>query len=349
MTPAMDPIVQIHSLEKRFHLQRGWKETLRHPRRRDVRMALGGIDLSIRKGECFGILGENGAGKSTLFKILATLVRPDRGSARVGPYDVVDDAARVRKLLIPVITSERSLYWRVSAEENLRLYAALYGLDGELSRRRIVEVLELVGLSDAGRKQVGLFSSGMKQRLLIGRALLGRPEVLLLDEPTRSLDPISAREFRAFLRRQVRDVQQTTILLATHDHEEVTELCDRVAVLERGKVVATGPTQTLLSASRSRLCSLWTPDPNHPALEPALLETGARIIGIDPVPLGDGVGWYRVRVEIDTDETGAADLLAAVVASGIPVSRFTRDDLSLADLLDRVRAGRLPEQQAQPV
>jgi ABC-2 type transport system ATP-binding protein len=345
---AGEPIVEIRSLEKRYVIRRGWKQTLRTPAARDIRLALDGVDLSVSRGECFGVLGQNGAGKSTLFKILATLVLPDSGVAKVGGFDVTREAAQVRRMLIPVIPAERSLYWRVSAEENLRLYASLYGLDRATARRRIAEVLALVGLEDAGRKQVGLYSSGMKQRLLIGRALLGRPDVLLLDEPTRSLDPISAREFRAFLRRQVRDSQGTTILLATHDHQEVTELCDRVAVLDRGRLLAVGETEALLATSRARICSIWTSEPRHPALEASVDRAGASILSVDSVPVNDGQPWHRVRIEVPTDESGAARLLESLVHAGVPVSRFTRDDLTLADLLERVRADHQTRLEAQP-
>src|SRR5690606_21105778 len=252
------PAVQVRSLGKQFRLQRSWKDLVLRPRHRDIRVALADVDLEVARGEFFGVLGENGAGKTTLFKILATLVRPDSGSALVGGFDVSEEPEQVRRLLVPVIPAERSLYWRLSAEESLRLYASLYGLGHEDATRRISEVLEIIGLEDVGRKQVGLFSSGMKQRLLIGRALLGRPAILLLDEPTRSLDPLSARAFRTFLKKQIGAAQQTTVLLATHDHEEVTELCDRVAVLDQGRVLASGTTEALLSSSRSRVCSIWT-------------------------------------------------------------------------------------------
>lgn len=344
-----DAIVQVRGLGKHFRLQRSWKELLLRPGARDVRIALEGIDLEVARGECFGILGQNGAGKSTLFKILATLVLPDAGSASVAGHDVTAAPEQVRQVLVPVIPAERSLYWRVSAEENLRLYAILYGLDAPTTRRRVQEVLQLVGLDRAGRKQVGLFSSGMKQRLLIGRALLGRPQVLLLDEPTRSLDPLAAREFRAFLRHQVRDSRGTTILLATHDHEEVTELCDRVAVLDEGKVIAVGETEALLASSRAKLCSIWTPDPQHAALERCVRAAGARILATEPVVLNDGIGWSRVRIELQGDEGLAADLLTSIVGAGVPVSRYTRDDLSLADLLGRMRAGQVTTREEQPV
>ena len=343
-----EPIVEIRGIGKHFTVQRGWRDLLRDPRGRDIRVALHGIDLTIARGECFGVLGENGAGKSTLFKILATLILPDAGTATVAGLDVEREPDAVRKVLVPVIPAERSLYWRISAEENLRLYADLYGLPTAQARHRIGEVLALVGLEQAGRKQVGLFSSGMKQRLLIGRALLGRPDVLLLDEPTRSLDPVSARDLRAFLRSQLREQQQTTILLATHDHGEVTELCDRVAVLDRGRLLAVGATEELLASSRARLCSLWTTDAAHPALEASVNSVGGRIVAIESVALPDRARWHRVRIEVPTDESGAADLLAALVGAGIPVSRFTRDDLSLADLLERVKAEHDSPREHQP-
>jgi len=339
------PAVQVRSLGKQFRLQRSWKDLVLRPRHRDIRVALSDVDLEVARGEFFGVLGENGAGKTTLFKILATLVRPDSGSALVGGFDVSEEPEQVRRLLVPVIPAERSLYWRLSAEENLRLYASLYGLGHEDATRRISEVLEIIGLEDVGRKQVGLFSSGMKQRLLIGRALLGRPAILLLDEPTRSLDPLSARAFRTFLKKQIGAAQQTTVLLATHDHEEVTELCDRVAVLDQGRVLASGTTEALLSSSRSRVCSIWTPDSRHPGLQLCVERAGGRILAVDPVPVADGSEWCRVRIEIAADEAGSAELLAALTKASISISRFTRDDLSLADLIERVKADHLEGQR----
>jgi ABC-2 type transport system ATP-binding protein len=328
-----ESVVQIRQLRTQFRIQRGWRELIRHPGQRDVRVALDGVDLDVRRGEFFGVLGQNGAGKTTLFKILATLIRPDAGRATVAGIDVEQHPARARRLLIPVVASERTLYWRVSAEENLRLYAALYGLRGDEARRRIGEALDVVGLDRVGVKQVGLFSSGMRQRLLIARALLGRPEVLLLDEPTRSLDPVSARDLRTFLRQEIGKTRGITVLVATHDQEEVTELCDRVAVLDAGRILAVGDTEALLASARLKLCSLWTSEPSHPRLGALVDAAGGRVVA-----LGEGDGWSRVRVELATDEAGMARLLASVAAAGIPVSRFTREGQSLADLLERVRA-----------
>jgi len=332
-----DFAVEVEDLTKEYQIQRGWKAVARSPWSRDTRVVLDRVNLQVGHGEFFGILGQNGAGKSTLFRILSTLVRPDSGSARVMGHDVAREAAEVRDRLIPVIPSERSLYWRVSAEENLRLYAALYGVPAARVDARISEVLELVGLQDTMGKQVGLYSSGMKQRLLIARALLGSPDVLLLDEPTRSMDPVSARDFRSFLKRQVSEVDQTTVLLATHDHEEVTELCERVAVLDRGRLLAVGPTDSLLASSKLRRCGVWTRHPDHPAIPREVARIGGRVLEV-PTPEGPvEAGWSRVTVEFPGGEEEGAALLARLTAQGVSVSRFTRVDLSLADLLERVR------------
>lgn len=330
--------VEVEGLHKSFALQRSWRGLLRPRGRADVRVALDDVALRVAPGEFFGLLGRNGAGKSTLFKVLATLIHPDRGTVRVDGHDVVNESREARRALVPVIPNERSLYWRLSARENLALFAALYGLDGRQARQRVEEVLSIVGLTETGRQQVGLFSSGMKQRLLIARALLGSPRILLLDEPTRSLDPVSARSFRRFLRDDLARGTETTILLATHDYEEVTELCQRVAVLEAGRVVATGRTAEVLAASQRRRTTLWTDTPEHPALGREVERLGGQVVGVSPAPDGETAGWHIVELELATGEASHADLLTALVAAGVRIARFSQAPLSLAQLLEHVTA-----------
>ncbi|HEX6964410.1 MAG TPA: ABC transporter ATP-binding protein, partial [Gemmatimonadaceae bacterium] len=233
-----DAAVRVEGLTKRFRVRRRWSEMLRHPWAHEYAMAVRDLSWEVRRGEFFGLLGPNGAGKTTVFKMLMTSTTPDAGRALVHGYDVVREAGRVRALVGCVLANDRSLYWRLSAAENLRLYAALYNLHGARARDRVRELLRVVELDDTGEKMVAEFSSGMKQRLLIARALLSEPSVLLLDEPTRSLDPLSARRFRDFLRTEIAGNQGCTVLLATHSSEEAMELCDRVAVLDRGRLLA---------------------------------------------------------------------------------------------------------------
>src|SRR5690606_10731394 len=150
------------------------------------------VSFDVNTAEFFGLLGANGAGKTTLFRMLGTQLLPDGGTAQIDGRDIVRESRAVRELLTPVVADERSLNWRLTASENLDLFATLYGIPREQRRARVRELLERVELHEAGSKMVGTFSSGMKQRLLIARALLPNPRVLLLDEPTRSLDAVSA-------------------------------------------------------------------------------------------------------------------------------------------------------------
>ena len=168
-------MVQVDGLTKRFPIRRSWRELARHPFQREFTPALTDVSLSVQPGEFFGLLGPNGAGKTTLFKLLATLVSPDAGTATLGGYDITREPADVRKVLAPVIADERSLNWRISARANLELYAVLLGLRNPIGRQRVDEVLNIVELTFAGERAVGTFSSGMKRRLLIARALLSRP------------------------------------------------------------------------------------------------------------------------------------------------------------------------------
>lgn len=328
-------LVQVERLTKRFPVARTWREALRSPGSARTAAVVEDVSFTVPAGEIFGLLGQNGAGKTTLFKMLATLILPDAGRARIADLDVDADAERVRRLVAPVLANERSLYWRLSARENLRLYCALQGLTRTEATAETARVLEVTGLADTGEKMVAQFSTGMRQRLLIARALLARPRILLLDEPTRSLDPISARDLRQFLRDTVVAREGCTILLATHDAEEVWELCDRVGVLERGRLLSVGPTATLRRRAGGAEHELWVPgDAATAALELfAQAQLAARLLG----PADDPT-WTRVRCAIPGGVADAAQWLARLQAQGIAVGQFERVAPSLADLIARVLA-----------
>ena len=199
-------------------------------------MAVEDISFEIKSGELFGLLGPNGAGKTTTVKMLATLLIPTKGTATVLGKDVVKDANEVRKHIGFIFGGERGLYWRLSGIDNLRYFASLYGVEPEVSKKRIPYLLEMVGLKDRGNERVEGYSRGMKQRLHVARTLLHDPEILFLDEPTIGLDPVGAREFRQV----IRDLQaeKKTILLTTHYMFEADMLCQRVGVIDKGIIVA---------------------------------------------------------------------------------------------------------------
>lgn len=207
--------------------------TKRYVRGRETTAALSNLDLAVRQGEALVLLGANGAGKSTLIRILSTLLRPDSGSAAIAGLDVVRQATAVRES-IGIALQDTSLYPSGRVRQVLKLHARLHGFDRPEGARRSDEVLELVGLSIASNRRVRQLSGGMRRRLDLGLALIHRPPVLLLDEPTSSLDPVSRNAFWAELS-DLRD-RGICVLLATQDMEEAERVADRVVVLEDGTV-----------------------------------------------------------------------------------------------------------------
>jgi ABC-2 type transport system ATP-binding protein len=200
--------------------------------------AVRGVSFAVQQGELFGLLGPNGAGKTTTIKMLITLLLPTSGEARVLGHDVVDDAREVRKRIGYVFGGDRGLYERLSAYDNLRYFAELYGVSGKAQRTRIDEVLELVGLKGREKERVEGYSRGMRQRLHIARGILHDPEVVFLDEPTIGVDPVGARD----LRQTIADLVTSgkTVLLTTHYMFEADTLCDRIAVIAKGEIVGEG-------------------------------------------------------------------------------------------------------------
>uniref|UniRef100_A0A7C1FBX3 ATP-binding cassette domain-containing protein n=1 Tax=Ammonifex degensii TaxID=42838 RepID=A0A7C1FBX3_9THEO len=197
--------------------------------------AVSGVSFTVRRGEIFGFLGPNGAGKTTTIKILATLMRPTSGRATVNGFDVVREAAHVRRS-IGMVFQDPSLDERLTAEENLLFHAVLYGVPRQEALRRGAELLALVGLSERRRSLVRTFSGGMKRRLELIRGLLHRPAVLFLDEPTLGLDPQTRSHIWEYIRNLHREFG-TTVFLTTHYMEEA-EVCERIGIIDHGKLIA---------------------------------------------------------------------------------------------------------------
>ncbi len=198
--------------------------------------ALRDVSFDIKQGEIFGLIGRNGAGKTTLTKIIATLVQPTRGSVTVLGCDSVGDETRVRAAVGLATAEERSFYWRLTIEQNLLFFARLYGMTTRDARTRIDELFERFDLTQYARRRFGELSTGNKQRMAVARALLSRPPVMLLDEPTRSLDPLAAASMRGVIRSLAQDTPPATVLLTSHNLAEVEELCQRVGVISGGQI-----------------------------------------------------------------------------------------------------------------
>jgi ABC-2 type transport system ATP-binding protein len=212
--------------------------------------ALRDVSLEVREGEIFGLIGRNGAGKTTFAKIIATLVQPTAGTVVVRGFDSVKDEERVRAQVGLASAEERSFYWRLSIEQNLLFFARLYGMDDRAARARIKELIAHFELGELARRRFGQLSTGNKQRVIVARAMLSDPPILLLDEPTRSLDPLAAAEMRATIRKLASASPPKTVLLTSHNLTEIEELCDRVAIISRGSIRALDTPQALRATHR---------------------------------------------------------------------------------------------------
>jgi ABC-2 type transport system ATP-binding protein len=199
-------------------------------------VAVDSISFDVKKGEIFGLLGPNGAGKSTTIRMLCTLSRPTKGTATIGGYDIVKNDTEVRKL-VGIVSEKMIMYNRLTARENLFFFGDLFNIPKDVLNKRIDDLLELVQLTKWKASQVGTFSSGMRQRMNVIRALLNMPPVLFLDEPTLGLDPQSTVEIREFIKKINRE-NETTILITTHMMGEADLLCDRIGIIDHGKIVA---------------------------------------------------------------------------------------------------------------
>ena len=229
-----DAIVAEH-LAKTFHANGRAVEAVRD------------ISLAVLAGELFGLFGHNGAGKSTLVRMLATLVRPTRGTACVNGYDLVRDEQRVRASIGLVASDERSFYGRLSALDNLRFYAALQNVPRRRIDERVQQALDLFDLGALGLRPVQTYSTGQRQRLNMARALLHDPPILFLDEPTKSMDVQTSDFVKALVKDELVGRQGKAVIFISHELYEMEDYCDRLAVVHRGELRALGTARELLA------------------------------------------------------------------------------------------------------
>jgi ABC-2 type transport system ATP-binding protein len=209
------------------------------------------LNLKIRKGELFGLLGRNGAGKTTLVKVLCTLLPPDEGTASVNGFDVVKQQMQVKRSIGTIFSvGERGFFWRLTGYGNLEFYASIYNVPRHGRRERIMDVLDLLGMKDNAFQVFQKYSGGMKRKLALARALLPDPPILLLDEPTTGLDVVSSRSIRDFIRNDLSKKAGKTVLYTTHYIEEAAQICDKIAILQKGRLIALNTPEALKNMAK---------------------------------------------------------------------------------------------------
>lgn len=329
-------MLTVEHVDKSFPVAQGavglLRSILRPVPRRQV---LHDITLDVQRGELFGLLGPNGAGKSTLLKLLATLTTPDRGRMTIDGIDVARDPIAAKRRIGMCTGDERSFYFRLSARQNLEFFGALVGLGGATLKRRIKECAELVDLTDALDRRFGGFSSGMRVRLTVARALLADPPLLFLDEPTRAVDPVHAQELRGLIRNNLVQGAGKTVVLATNLLDEAWELCDRVAVVNHGRIVALGPPRELdvdlHAVTRYRAIV--------DEVDEELLARTRRVPGLRDLRVERTATGVQLEIEMDHLDGGLGALMRAVSWNGAALRDFRPIEDEPVDVFKRVTHG----------
>ncbi len=296
-------------------------------------LAVDSIDFAVAQGELFGLLGPNGAGKTTTVKMLTTILTPTAGHASVLGYDVVHQADQVRPRIGFIFGGERGLYWRLSGYDNLVYFASLYHVPPETQKKRIPQLLELVGLAGRGDEKVQGYSRGMKQRLHIARALIHDPEVLFLDEPTMGLDPVGARELRQVIRNF--QAEKKTVLLTTHYMLEADALCQRIAVINHGKIVALDTPDGL----KRHVQDLSVVEFEVYGIPPKAIECIKSLDGVNMVSVENRDQKQALRVHACTGAAIVAPVVSSLQGMGLRVDNVIVREPTLEDAYVRLVGG----------
>jgi ABC-2 type transport system ATP-binding protein len=304
----MPPIIEVSGLQKHFG------ET----------HALDGVDLSVEQGTVLGLLGPNGAGKTTTVRVLATLLRPDAGTANVAGFDVVRHADKVRSV-IGLTGQYAAVDEKLTGHENLWMVGRLLGMGKRQAHERADDLLERFSLSDAGDRQVGTYSGGMRRRVDLAVSLVGRPEVLFLDEPTTGLDPVSRLEMWEVTRELVSE--GTTVLLTTQYLDEADELADRIVVIDTGHVIAEGTADELKDRTGGRTLEIVVADRDD-------VERAHQLVA--ELAPSNGIRVDRqartVALPVEQDTTLAAEAIARISGADVDIEDFHLNRPSLDDV-----------------
>jgi ABC-2 type transport system ATP-binding protein len=301
-------------------------------------IALQNVNLSIRKGELFGLLGPNGAGKTTLIKILTTLLAPSSGIAKVAGFDVYKQADHIRNHINMVSGGETSGYGLLTVQENLWMFSQFYGIDSTTANQRIKRLLEIVDMSDRANTKCSDLSTGLRQKMNIIRGFMTDPEILFLDEPTLGLDVGASRDVRKFVRTWIEEDQHRTVLLTTHYMVEADELCNRVAIINKGKVLACDTPSVLKRNLRKE--AIFTIEVNSEA--PFTVDSLRRIAGVTRVDQFADDGFSRLEIVLK-DEAVLSSVIDEFNTLKLRIQNLQKREATLEDVFVALVGSRMEE------
>ena len=325
----------------RFMWVRGLKKLLR--RQKDMLTAVDHVNITVKRGEFFGLLGPNGAGKTTLIKMLCCILRPDEGTALVNGFDILKERNEVKRSINLVASgSWIGLDYFITISQNLTLFAALEGLKGAEARKRVDDALRLVGLEDMADVRFPFLSSGMRQKAMVAKGLLTHTPLLFLDEPTIGIDPLSAHQIRRFVKDVLNKQLGQTIVMTTHYMEEAELLCDRVAIMHEGCIIACDtPSELRKKAKTENVVEIGVVNLTSRVLSElqSMSEVGAVTSKLEDKVIGAGV----VRVHLPDKESNLQPVLASIQQAGGEVRYAKEIEPTLEDVFLTMTSRRINE------
>jgi len=297
--------------------------------------ALNGVNLQVEEGELFGILGPNGAGKTTLIKLLSTLILPDEGEAWVSGYNIFHDEENIKRSIGLVTGEERSFYWRLSGRRNLQFFATLHNMSPFQIQKRINSILEILELQEKVDDLFYTYSTGIKQELALARGLINDPQILFIDEPTKSLDPVAARNIRKFIQEKLVKEQGKTVFLATHNLEEAQQICDRLAIIDRGRILSLGtPSEIRRTVSKEDRYILKVRALSAEVLEKIGRQKKVAHLSSRPDPANSSVSILEIRLL--EYEAALPLVIETLVSSGAKILDCSHFEVPLEDIFAQV-------------
>ncbi len=339
----MPPAIQTDDLRRTYTVRRTRRPATSSKTPAADLTALDGVSLEIPAGELFGLLGPNGAGKTTLIKILTTLLLPTAGTATVCGFNVVNQADEVRRRINMVSGGESSGYGLLTIRENLWLFSQLYGVPRKEALARIDRMLQVTALTDRADTKISQLSTGLRQKMNFCRGFITDPEVLFLDEPTLGLDVTAARAIRLFLKQWLAEKTGRTLLLTTHYMSEADELCDRLAIIDKGRVLALDPPAVLKRRVQKHsifeivLASSLASDQ---------LEDLSRIAGVQRATVTVGEESTRVHLQLEVEGV-IGSVVQAIVTSGGQIMTLSKQEPTLEDVFIQLVGHGLTESEAK--
>lgn len=332
--------IHTHELGRVYKL-RGGKRSREEPK---TLTALKSVSLEVKRGELFGLLGPNGAGKTTLIKILSTLLLPSSGSALVDGLDVSTQAQEIRRCISMVSGGETSGYGLLTVEENLWMFARFYGMDSKDARKRINDMLEIVGIADRKRSKISDLSTGLRQKMNFVRGFISDPTVVFLDEPTLGLDVTAARSVRDFVRQWMHDHPQRTILLTTHYMAEADELCDRLGIIDHGELLELDTPENLKKRLQQEKVFILKLTPlTKPAQQDERLES---VPGVRAAAFSDGGEVTELNLTLANDDA-LPSVLSHLSGRGASLLSLEKREPTLEDVFINLVGRRLDEDTSQ--